>query len=107
MDYFNYLVSNREGTCIRQEGVDAIWPDDDRAPLTVDGKTPFKLPPTCAENVQTFEEQVGYDTLLAFIDGEPLPPPAIPLPSSAVLLVTALVVIFIFIRNYPNRGEQK
>jgi len=95
-----FLVANRECVCIRSEGIDAIWPRDDREPLFNDGKTPFKLPPTCVEGVQTFEEQVGRDVLLDFIDGDPLPPPhgAVPVPHTGLMLLTGLAVIY-FVRR--------
>lgn len=95
-DLSDFLVANREGICIRQEGIDAIWPEDDREPLLLDGKTPLKLPPTCLPGVQTFEEQVGRDTLLAFFDGEPLPHGQVPLPSTAGLMI-GVICVFVLI----------
>ena len=95
-----FLVSNREGVCIRSEGIDAIWPRDDREPLFTDGKTPFNLPPTCVEGVQTFEEQVGRDVLLDFIDGDPLPPGAVPVPHTGLMLMTALAVGYFLRREW-------
>ncbi|MHA7852232.1 hypothetical protein [Roseovarius sp.] len=97
-----FLVANREGVCIRSEGIDAIWPRDDREPLLVDGKTPFKLPPTCVDGVQTFEEQVGRDVLLNFIDGDPLPMPPgeVPIPPTGLMLLSALAVGYFLRREW-------
>lgn len=95
-----FLVANREGVCIRSEGIDAIWPKDDREPLLVDGKTPFALPPTCVEGVQTFEEQVGRDVLLNFIDGDPLPPGHVPTPHTGLMLLSALAVGYFLRREW-------
>ena len=93
----HYLITNREGTCLTEEGLDAIWPRDDRPPLLVDGKSPFKLPPTCEEGTLTLEEEVGRDVLISHVfDGDPLPPPVVPLPGGALLLITALTMALVW-----------
>ena len=98
----SFLVANREGVCIRSEGIDAIWPRDDREPLFADGKVPFNLPPTCLPGAKTFEEQVGRDVLLDFIDGDPLPPAygEVPVPHAGLMLMTALAVGYFLRREW-------
>jgi len=79
--------------CVTEEGLDAIWPTDDREPLPmfeVFGKG-WKMPPTCKPLPVSEEER------LAFAFGAYQPDvPAVPVPSSlglALVAVAALAVL--------------
>jgi hypothetical protein len=79
--------------CITEENLDRIWPRDDREPEVIVGKW-FDLPPTCGEVLASCEDRFGRQYCLEFaFGGGPLPDPpsAVPLPSGAVFLTTALI----------------
>jgi len=99
-----FFIANKSGVCITSEGLDRIWPKDDSEPLTLDGKMPFHLPPTCIDGAKPFEEEVGRDKLISFIfNGKELPDhvPAIPLPDPMGFMI-GIIVIWILVKLFKN-----
>lgn len=91
--FHSYLISGPHGVCITEDGLDEIWPPDDREALI----TPkwLKIPPTCTPDNITYEESVGRDTLISFVfDGPDVP--SIPLPPSGAVLLLTLAAITIW-----------
>lgn len=90
--------------CVTEEGLDAIWPVDDREPLPMAelfGKG-WKLPPSCGEWTTSEEERLAFafgayqpDPLpMVYYGGGPLP--IVPLPPSLALSIVAVSTLLLF-----------
>lgn len=90
-DLTDIFVTDFSGEkCITEEGLDWVWPTDDREPLDIGGKGLF-LPPTCTEHQKPCHEMYGQEYCLkAAFDGPP-PLPTVPLPPSMFMLGAAIV----------------
>lgn len=79
--------------CVTEEGLDWIWPEDDREPLDIGGKG-FLIPPTCEEQIPCYEKY-GEQACLEFVfgGGNVTNIPQTPLAETGVFLITALVAV--------------
>lgn len=88
-----FLTDDQGEECVTQEGIDWIWPEDDRTPLEISeaGKG-WQMPPTCPEGLKfvSCEEQHGYETCLKSVFDRP-PLAAVPIGSSLPLILIAVV----------------
>jgi len=105
----DFFIANSKGVCITSEGLDAIWPrDNTTAPLTLDGKVPFNLPPTCIPGAVPFEIEIGRDKLINFVfngnNGKPhndMGVPAVPLPDTIGFMI-GIVVVWVLVMLFKH-----
>lgn len=86
--------SDQNGECVTEEGLDWIWPTDDREPVVLFGKG-HVLPHTCEEFIPCYEKY-GDEVCLKFVfNGSKIPPvnAQVPLSDSGLLMLTALAAI--------------
>lgn len=89
-----FLTDFNGNECVTLEGLDWIWPVDDREPLEVGGKG-FIMPPTCEEQIPCYEKY-GDEVCMKFVfDGPDLPGinANVPLPGALPLAVTAIAAL--------------
>ncbi len=101
------VISNSQGRCVTEKGLDAFWPTDDREvdmtsstfKLFQSGKGAQTIP-NCPDDVKYYDEEASDKgkSLLSFVfGGEPLPEtPKVPTPEAFVLMLSALVIGLIF-----------
>lgn len=87
------FATDERGECVTEEGLDWLWPTDDREPVEFTGKG-FKMPHTCVEMVPC-HEKYGDEVCLKFaFGGSDLAQttlPAVPLPPTGILLASVLL----------------
>ena len=80
--------------CITEEGLDWVWPIDDREPIDTGGKGLF-LPPTCTEHQRPCYERFSEEYCMkAAFDGPDIP--NVPLPPSALMLGVACIATIVW-----------
>ncbi len=92
-DLADLFSTNRDGSeCVTEDGLDWIWPTDDREPIMFTGKG-FEMPPTCVEFISC-EEQHGRQTCLEFaFSSHQINPTPVSIGESGIFLITAFVAV--------------
>lgn len=94
--------TDQNGECVTEEGLDWIWPIDDRTPVDIGGKG-LTLPHTCVEFVPCYEKY-GEQACLEFVfNGSKIPSvnANVPLGETGAFMLTAIAAIAVLkMRKY-------